>query len=253
MSRYYRDLSNYFYIIIGFLVLIFIGLHSSNEHVKVVYPKSDREEKPLFTPPLKSCEPISVQEVIRQNSQPIRKLDYGNITTFKGYCNENKACIKGFRNVKHRQYFWAFPKTKSLVCQIKKNMSQLLVAIFCFLNDELSFLYSAKSLTRDVFERSCASNKASSMAKAMAKVKDKKGWHNLLVVRDPIDRILSNFMYFCVVGEYVKENVCDKRCHGCGVNMTCYLENQLILLKKMALNPEKEFGELTEHAYPQSW
>ncbi|CAD5227033.1 unnamed protein product [Bursaphelenchus xylophilus] len=253
MTRLSRHCANYFYIFTGCAILIFISLHSSEEHVTIVYKRSSEQERPKFTAPPKACQPVTLQEVIRQNSQPIRKLDYGNTTSFKNYCNKNRRCIRGFANVKHDQYLWTFPKSKTLVCQIKKNMSQLLLSIFCFLNDELDFLYGGKSLTGDVFNQGCGANKYPSQQKAMKGIKDTKGWNSMVLVREPVDRILSTFMHFCVVGDYIEPNVCEKRCHGCGVNMTCFLENQWLLLRKMSGKPEKKLGEITEHAYPQTW
>jgi hypothetical protein len=75
----------------------------------------------------------------------------------------------------------------------------------------------------------------------------------MAVVRDPVDRLLSGFIYMCITGEQVNTG-CKYECYGCGKNMTCWIEEQYKKLKEMAKNPDKKFYDHpTEHSYPQQW
>lgn len=46
------------------------------------------------------------------------------------------------------------------------------------------------------------------------RVNTKTGWRLLAVVREPVDRFLSSFLYLCVVGAREKDGSCRRECHG---------------------------------------
>lgn len=63
--------------------------------------------------------------------------------------------------------------------------------------------------------------------------------------------IVKSFNYFSG-GQFDK--VCVKECHGCGSNMTCFIEKQYEKIREAAKRPEiREYDMSTGHLYPQSW
>jgi hypothetical protein len=81
-------------------------------------------------------------------------------------------------------------------------------------------------------------------------------WAYVSIVRDPVERFLSAFMYSCLSGARPNERECQRVCHGCGPNMTCFLERQYEKIREIAKDPPKNSEQMdaaTLHAYPQSW
>jgi hypothetical protein len=115
--------------------------------LRIEPPQKHKQEQEI------RCDLADYDEVIKANKHTLPKKTW-SYDEENGICEgkDEGNCLPKLR-VKHGQYFWSSRPHKILGCSIKKNMSQVLQAILCFLNDELKFLYSGKDLIRDVFER----------------------------------------------------------------------------------------------------
>ncbi|KAI6221256.1 hypothetical protein M3Y95_01021000 [Aphelenchoides besseyi] len=201
------------------------------------------------------CGEVDYDRVLQLNNHtlPVRTWTYNQ---HDGICEgeDEQNCLPKLKNVKHGQYFWLSKPAKIVGCSIKKNMSQLMQAILCFLHDELKFLYSGKDLVRDVFKRGCQEQRYNTLQEAIRHRETTKsmGYSYMAIVRDPVDRLLSGFLYMCVSAEHIRGG-CSRHCFGCEQNLTCYVEKQYKKIREMAKDTNKRQDPPTEHSYPQSW
>ncbi|KAI6234877.1 hypothetical protein M3Y99_00751400 [Aphelenchoides fujianensis] len=115
--------------------------------------------------------------------------------------DDSEKCVQPFKRIESDfQYFWTMKNAKTVLCTIPKNLSTLLTAIMCLLNDELDFFYSGKQLFGDFYGRPCSKQRMKSMDEAIRYYNStvENDWAFLSVVRDPVDRFLSGFLFSCV-------------------------------------------------------
>uniref|UniRef100_A0A0N5BJ07 Carbohydrate sulfotransferase n=1 Tax=Strongyloides papillosus TaxID=174720 RepID=A0A0N5BJ07_STREA len=78
-----------------------------------------------------------------------------------------------------------------------------------------------------------------------------KEWNVLMIVRNPIDRLISGFMQLCYYRTWLKKN--EDYCYHCNKNITCFVDRLYNELVNVA-NKEKIPNQFNDyHFYPQTW
>ncbi|KAI6212851.1 hypothetical protein M3Y94_00078000 [Aphelenchoides besseyi] len=175
------------------------------------------------------------EEIINLNLDPLPQStitddEIANICTGA----DSEKCVQPFKRIESDfQYFWGMKSAKTILCTIPKNLSTFLTAVMCLLNDELSFFYEGKKLFGDFYGLSCSKQRLQSMEEAISVYNStvENDWTYLSVVRDPVDRFLSGFLFSCVKGVDFETN-CTRYCFGCGANLTCFMERQYMEFMK---------------------
>ncbi|KAI6174831.1 hypothetical protein M3Y97_00965100 [Aphelenchoides bicaudatus] len=132
-------------------------------------------------------------------------------------------------------------------------MSRVFKQLACLLNNPTKFFNTQKDLIKDAFQSRCSENEKNlfhstkSLSKAR-KVSVENGWKFVMIVREPLERFVSGYVYTCLRGRLVG---CTRYCNGCGANLTCFIERHENNLEKMIKIGKGSFG--TNHLYPQSW
>uniref|UniRef100_A0A0K0E2T8 Sulfotransferase domain-containing protein n=1 Tax=Strongyloides stercoralis TaxID=6248 RepID=A0A0K0E2T8_STRER len=133
------------------------------------------------------------------------------------------------------------------VCLIGKNFSSIIVRIFCSLNS-----------INENRNKVCTDNNRYLSINAMAKDYKVKKLSNffkkyqmLMIVRNPIDRLISGFMQLCYYRIYLKPS--EDYCFGCGKNLTCFINNLQDELWSVAENKKIPDQFFDYHYYPQTW
>ncbi|CAD5213669.1 unnamed protein product [Bursaphelenchus okinawaensis] len=163
-------------------------------------------------------------------------------------------CVQPFKTIlSDLQYFWKLNPAKTLLCTIPKTSSQLLNAVMCLLNNETDFFYNAKSFFGQYYTLACSDNRIHDIdAPINTNEDDVRTWDKLTVVRDPVDRFLSGFLFACVRGvDY--ETSCTRYCHGCGANLTCFVDRQYEEMMRLSRGEHDKVDFLIHHQYPQTW
>uniref|UniRef100_A0A0N5BJ11 Sulfotransfer_1 domain-containing protein n=1 Tax=Strongyloides papillosus TaxID=174720 RepID=A0A0N5BJ11_STREA len=155
---------------------------------------------------------------------------------------------KSFPSVDKKEYL-ASPKYKLGVCMIGKNFSSMIDRIFCFLNNS-----NKKKFKFGECQRTHRHESLSIMQKTYRAggVKNMfKNYQMLMIVRNPIDRLISGFMQLCYFRIYLKPN--EDYCYGCGRNFNCFVSKLQKELWKVAKNKmiPNQFHDY--HFYPQTW
>ncbi|KAI6237814.1 hypothetical protein M3Y95_00304400 [Aphelenchoides besseyi] len=196
------------------------------------------------------------EEIINLNLDPLPQStitddEIANICTGA----DSEKCVQPFKRIESDfQYFWGMKSAKTILCTIPKNLSTFLTAVMCLLNDELSFFYEGKKLFGDFYGLSCSKQRLQSMEEAISVYNStvENDWTYLSVVRDPVDRFLSGFLFSCVKGVDFETN-CTRYCFGCGANLTCFMERQYMEFMKLSRGEKTRVDFLEHHQYPQSW
>ncbi|CAD5213663.1 unnamed protein product [Bursaphelenchus okinawaensis] len=188
--------------------------------------------------------------MLAMNSDPLPNVS----STYERICEDEDVenCVKPFLPVNNSRQFKDMKTHNIMMCTIPKTGSTLLYAINCLLNDELGFFYNKKKIFGDFNANDCFNNARWTMEDA-AEVHGPEvyDWTKLTVVRDPIDRFLSAFVFACIKG-YETPNECKYECNGCGSNFTCFVEREYDML--MRFNRGRYGASfLLQHTWPQNW
>ncbi|CEF60949.1 Sulfotransferase family-containing protein [Strongyloides ratti] len=151
---------------------------------------------------------------------------------------------KTFQSEKKIEYQGS-SKFKIGICLIGKNFSSIMIRIFCILNKNKKIKH-------------CTENNRYSSIDAMARQYKLKGideffekYKMLMIVRNPIDRLISGFMQLCYYRIYLKPN--DDYCYGCDKNLTCFIDNLQADLWNVVKNQKIPDQFYDYHFYPQTW
>ncbi|CAD5213665.1 unnamed protein product [Bursaphelenchus okinawaensis] len=196
----------------------------------------------------KTC--VSENEMLAMNSDPLPEVSSSYDRICEGGDAEN--CVKPFLPVDNNRQFKDMKTHKIIMCSIPKTGSTLLYAINCLLNDELGFFYNQKKIFGNFDANNCLKNSRWTMEEA-AEVHGPEvyDWTKLTVVRDPIDRFLSAFVFACIKG-YEKPDKCQHECNGCGYNFTCFVEKEYNMLMRFNRG-DYAVSFLLQHTWPQNW
>ncbi|VDO38641.1 unnamed protein product [Haemonchus placei] len=161
--------------------------------------------------------------------------------------------------IRHSPYLMELitaPNHNLMSCLIQKSMSTVMSAIFCYLLREKEFIAAGRSILREYPDiRFCEGKNEFKSVMAMERGLQSDGpqfdkWKFTMVTREPVDRFLSGFIDRCIrVGD---------SCFGCGINMTCFLEEELKRAAKYAYGDSHGFWKpkITMediHVFPQNW
>ncbi|CAD5233043.1 unnamed protein product [Bursaphelenchus xylophilus] len=196
---------------------------------------------------------IPWNQTLSLNEDPIPEP---SVERFEGICQglDAKNCVKPFKTIESDfQYYWTLKPKKTLMCTIPKTSSQLMTAIMCLLNDELGFFYSGKEMFGNYYGPACSKHRVKSVEHAVQiHGPEVNEWTKLTVVREPIDRFLSGFVFACVRGVDFATN-CTRYCHGCGANLTCFVEKEYEEMMRLSSGEQTTVDFLSHHQYPQTW
>uniref|UniRef100_A0A0K0FTN2 Sulfotransfer_1 domain-containing protein n=1 Tax=Strongyloides venezuelensis TaxID=75913 RepID=A0A0K0FTN2_STRVS len=155
---------------------------------------------------------------------------------------------KSFPNNDKKEYQGS-SKYKLGTCLIGKNFSSLIIRIFCSLN---------KNETKGFFIYNCTNDNRYPSLHEMAEEYNVKSldelfdnYRILMIVRNPIDRLISGFMQLCYFRIYLKPG--QDFCYGCDKNLTCFINKLQIDLWKVAKNEIIPDQFYDYHFYPQVW
>uniref|UniRef100_A0A0K0EJB7 Sulfotransferase domain-containing protein n=1 Tax=Strongyloides stercoralis TaxID=6248 RepID=A0A0K0EJB7_STRER len=156
---------------------------------------------------------------------------------------------KTFISHKKAEY-QASPKYKLGVCLIGKNFSSILERIFCFLNivdnkTRHNFSTCDRKYRYKSLHKMRIAQKLSSVDKMFKK------YEMLMIVRNPIDRLISGFMQLCYFRIYLKPN--EDYCYKCGKNLSCFINKLQDELWAVTRNEKIPNQFHDYHFYPQTW
>uniref|UniRef100_A0A0N5A6Q7 Sulfotransfer_1 domain-containing protein n=1 Tax=Parastrongyloides trichosuri TaxID=131310 RepID=A0A0N5A6Q7_PARTI len=157
---------------------------------------------------------------------------------------------KSFPNKMKLEYM-ASPKYKLGTCLVGKNFSSMLIRIFCSLNAKYNeskdyiFNYCERAFRYISLEGMAKKNKIKRVTNLF------KRYDMFMVVRNPVDRLISGFMQICYYRTHLKKP--EGYCYGCGKNLECFidkLQHELWSVVKENIIPA-QFNDF--HFYPQTW
>uniref|UniRef100_A0A8R1HUQ3 Sulfotransferase domain-containing protein n=1 Tax=Caenorhabditis japonica TaxID=281687 RepID=A0A8R1HUQ3_CAEJA len=131
------------------------------------------------------------------------------------------------------------------LCLIPKVMSTIGTAVLCYIDDPHAFSNANRSIAHETYDgRFCEGNEMKSFASVSRNLHS--DFENVIVVRDPFDRFISGFTEKCVKYEGLD------LCHGCGVDIRCFLRKQYRRFMRMSmLFPVYTLADT--HFAPQTW
>ncbi|CEF70095.1 Sulfotransferase family and P-loop containing nucleoside triphosphate hydrolase domain-containing protein [Strongyloides ratti] len=141
-------------------------------------------------------------------------------------------------------------KYKIGVCFIGKNFSTMLEKIFCFINstkNKIKYMFS----TCDRKHRYQSLRKMQKAYKLGSVKKLFKEYKMLMVVRNPVDRLISGFMQLCYFRIFLKPD--EDYCYKCGKDLSCFIDRLQNELWKVAKNEKIPNQFHDYHFYPQTW
>ncbi|WKY08273.1 hypothetical protein Q1695_007630 [Nippostrongylus brasiliensis] len=149
---------------------------------------------------------------------------------------------------------WIAPLYGLAFCGVPKSMSTLLYAAFCFLNYPTRFMSANKTISTEFWNKSLCDNdlnERNSYDDAMKAIG--KNATILSIIRHPLDRFLSGYLYICHYDDTFDEN---ERCFGCKGNLSCFVEK--IHRSLITFDKEQEPESAAErraiyHFAPQTW
>ncbi|WKY08274.1 hypothetical protein Q1695_007631 [Nippostrongylus brasiliensis] len=120
-------------------------------------------------------------------------------------------------------YIMIAPLYRLAFCAVPKTMSTVLYASFCFLNYPATFMSNNRSISHEFWNKSlCESGPYHRKSFTEMKKAIGEGGTAVTVIRHPVDRFLSGYLFICHRDEMFSE---AERCYGCRLNLTCFMEN----------------------------
>uniref|UniRef100_A0A0K0E2F8 Sulfotransfer_1 domain-containing protein n=1 Tax=Strongyloides stercoralis TaxID=6248 RepID=A0A0K0E2F8_STRER len=153
-----------------------------------------------------------------------------------------------FKNLFNFEYKIA-NKYKIGICMIGKNFSSVMVRIFCSLENNSKRHYGIEKCKKKEYFNSLTElekfHKIGGIKKLFKKYK------MLMIIRNPIDRLISGFMQLCYFRTYLTDD--EDYCYGCNKNLTCFINNLHTSLWNIV--NKKSFPDRVHsyHYYPQTW
>ncbi|EGT40749.1 hypothetical protein CAEBREN_22727 [Caenorhabditis brenneri] len=146
-----------------------------------------------------------------------------------------------------RSTFVTSPKYSLAACRIQKNLSTILLNLFCYLNTPRKFSKKASSLTIEfknhLSTQTCNTTHATHIATNTTFAT------KLAIIRDPVERFLSGFVDKCIHEARNK----DERCYGCDRDMVCVLQEQYKRFQLIVDAKLTSFSYEDRHFAPMSW
>uniref|UniRef100_A0A0N4Z3K3 Sulfotransfer_1 domain-containing protein n=1 Tax=Parastrongyloides trichosuri TaxID=131310 RepID=A0A0N4Z3K3_PARTI len=165
-------------------------------------------------------------------------------------------CVKSYQNV--ATYYRINMRYKLNFCAIQKNLSTVLKAIACYL-DNPKLQNSNQTLISHYWIKKICGNR-----NRIGSLKNEARWYGdgnienflktykgIVIVRNPIERFISAFADKCVIR--YKES--EGRCYGCFNNLTCFINTlyKRLLNQVVHNNNTYNFTYVDRHFYPQTW
>ncbi|PAV64921.1 hypothetical protein WR25_10556 [Diploscapter pachys] len=196
-------------------------------------------------------------------------MTWGELCDPEGLTARNRPRCIPPRSKFFPTFYVVAPVYKLFACTIHKSMTMLLTAIMCYLSDSDMFIQADKKLATEVqYTRFCEGRNEFNRLTIAKENMSMNGWASydwsmFAITRDPVDRFLSGFLDLCVRT--------NSDCHGCGANLTCFLENTyrramaLTLednstLREQVITPKEnwtyhqfQLDPLDLHIFPQHW
>ncbi|XGW26058.1 hypothetical protein V3C99_007011, partial [Haemonchus contortus] len=196
----------------------------------------------------------NIEEIQRMNSDELPNRLFAGLSAAQMCQPRRNECVQPFAKI--RPLIVTAPNHNLMSCLIQKSMSTVMSAIFCYLLREKEFIDAGRSILREYPDiRFCEGKNEFKSVMAMERGLQSDGpqfdkWKFTMVTREPVDRFLSGFIDRCIrVGD---------SCFGCGINMTCFLEEELKRATKYAYGDSHGFWKpkITMediHVFPQNW
>ncbi|CAI2358155.1 unnamed protein product [Caenorhabditis sp. 36 PRJEB53466] len=213
------------------------------------------------SPYTSSSDPVSEKKEKRKKKKKKKKKTENNyaLSIEKRFGIPNIARIKPLKTspgeenqlippfIPFRSTFVTSPKYSLAACRIQKNLSTILLNLFCFLNTPRKFTRRASSLTIEfknyVSVETCNDTHATHIGA------DHNFTTLLAIIRDPVERFLSGFVDKCIHEANHKKT----RCYGCNKNMMCVLKAQYERFQLIADGKLTNFSYEDRHFAPMSW
>ncbi|PIC20635.1 hypothetical protein B9Z55_025761 [Caenorhabditis nigoni] len=146
-----------------------------------------------------------------------------------------------------RSTFVASPKYSLAACRIQKNLSTILLHLFCYLNTPRKFSKKASSLTTEF--KNHLSTETCNTTHATHIATNTTFTTKLAIIRDPVERFLSGFVDKCIHEAKNK----DSRCYGCDRDLVCVLKEQYTRFQMIVDGSLRSYSYEDRHFAPMSW
>uniref|UniRef100_A0AC35TVC2 Sulfotransfer_1 domain-containing protein n=1 Tax=Rhabditophanes sp. KR3021 TaxID=114890 RepID=A0AC35TVC2_9BILA len=166
-------------------------------------------------------------------------------------------CIRITIHSSIARYHYVSQKYKLHACTINKAFSSMMVSILCLLYDKKRFFKIHRHLNEDDWNNLACSNEnlitsIPESAKLFANEENEKKYKHIMVVRNPIARLISSYTHLCIKSKNVSGR--EKTCFNSNGNIQIFLERLY-----ESLTNEMKFGggevnvHRRNHFHPSVW
>ncbi|CCD65072.1 Putative sulfotransferase vep-2 [Caenorhabditis elegans] len=170
----------------------------------------------------------------------------------KNLCSRRMTCAP--HNRRYETMLKVSPKYKMVNCVVQKSMSTMMTGAMCYLYDEKAYADSGRTFDDEFSTRFCKNKNEFSSVNAVRDAYNisfvKTDWLFSMITRDPIDRFVSGYVDRCVRISQKNET---GQCNGCGLNMTCFIENEYKRLMEISFKRKTHRTMEDAHFFPQIW
>ncbi|KAI6234864.1 hypothetical protein M3Y99_00749800 [Aphelenchoides fujianensis] len=162
--------------------------------------------------------PFGDGAVRAMNAEPLPRVEFA-YKDGRDFC-DREECVPPMVTIYDRvvPMIRAAPAIKTAVCLVRKNASRIAALLMCLFEDPERFFADGNDLIGSAFNNTCKSTPQNTFG-TVDELPKAAEWRVAMIVREPLDRLLSAFLFHCVQG-YAVPRSCGHFCAGCGPNIT---------------------------------
>ncbi|WKY07228.1 hypothetical protein Q1695_007006 [Nippostrongylus brasiliensis] len=143
-------------------------------------------------------------------------------------------------------YVIAGPPFRISTCLIPKNMSSVLINIFCSVFKNL--VGKTNETVTTMKKNTCRKHNHYMHLEQIRRISRHGPWMNFAFVREPAERFLSAYLHICTHPEFGRQD-----CEGCFGDMKCALKKAFVYSQRFVSGLKRVRSHLYWHISPQNW